>query len=110
MSTAESPTFRFPSDIYDFLLTPNVKIEALTRSHRGEMQPYVRLTREVVVGDEIGLRQVSESIHVFGDTLEVLDNALFLGIKEVEKGSPLETAQQNFFSVKAALRKASLPK
>ena len=106
----ESPNYRFPSDIYDYLSTADLKIETLTRLHRGEVQPYVRLTRTVVVGDEVGLKTVSESIHVFDHTLKELDDALFLGIRDVEKGSPIETAQQNFYSAKEALRKASLPK
>ena len=95
---------RFPSDVYDFLTTPDLKLETLTRSHRGEIQPYVRLTRKAVVGDEVGLKTVSESIHVFEDTLKVFDSALFSGIRDVVPESPIAIAQQNFLAVRLAIR------
>lgn len=101
---------RFPSDVYDFLTTPGLKIEAQSRPWRDGVQHSVRLTRVVEYDFEGKPRRVSESIYAYEDTLQALDDTLFLGVREVEKGSAIETANQNFLSAKAALKKASLPK
>ena len=108
MST-EAPR-RFPSDVYDFLRTPDLKIESDKRLWRDEVQHRVRLTRVVEYDFEGETARTSESIYVDNDTLQALDEALFLGVAEVVKGSPLEIAKLHFISAKAALRKASLPK
>ena len=108
MST-EAPR-RFPSDVYDFLRTPDLKIESDKRLWRDEVQHRVRLTRVVEYDFEGETARTSESIYVDNDTLQALDETLFLDVADVVKGSPLETAQRNFFSAKETLRKANLPK
>lgn len=108
MST-EAPR-RFPSDVYDFLTTADLKIESNTKLWRDVVQHRVRLTRAVEYDFEGETARTSESIYVDNDTLQALDETLFLGVRKVKKGSAIETARHNFFSAKEALRIASLPK